>query len=345
MISNRRTFLQVMAGTSILALGHRPSFAQAAPLVVGSYAGIFEKAMKTTFVAQYSAAKNREVTLSIGAPSQWLSQNQANPQDPPIDIVLASPRDAVIEGRKGNLQKIDPARVPNLADVPAQFVDVCEGWGVGFDFGAYGFAFHKDRVKNPPKSIKEFIERTIAGEWVASLPGITFQGAPSYFIWSFNDALGGKGEDISPFIDAMKKMRPNVVFWGGMTDVLVHLESGEADIALYGDGRAWAHYFSGAEWMGYLNPEEGAAIEPVCCLIPNNADDAAWDFVNTMLDPKLQANFADITYFGMTNTKVEYSAKVRDLVTRWDKGRLVPSSQVADWTPAWIERWNKEIGA
>lgn len=337
--------MQGMAGSAALAgLGLRPTFAQSGPLVVGSYAGVFEKAVNATFVEEFKKQHNREVVLSIGAPSQWLSQNAANPQDPPIDVVLASPRDAILEGNKGNLQKIDGAKLSNLADIPPRFIDGSQGWGVGFDFGAYGLAFHKERVPNPPKTFKEFIDRTIAGDWVASLPGITFQGAPSYFIWSFNDVLGGKGEDITPFIEAMKKMRPNVIFWNGMADVLTHLESGEADIALYGDGRAWAHYFSGAEWMGYLNPEEGSAIEPICCLIPNNADPMAWEFVNIMLDPVAQAAFSDITYFGMTNEKVVYSDKVKDLVTRWDTGRLVPSADIAGWTAAWIERWNKEIG-
>lgn len=344
-IMNRRHFLQSTAGLAVFAVAGVPAFAQSKrPIVVGSFAGVFESAMRSAFADPFTAQSGEEITLSIGAPSQWLSQNEASLAAPPIDLVLCSPRDAIIEGRKGNLMKVDAAKLPNLADIPPQFVDVCEGYGVGFDYGAYGFAFHKDRVKNPPKSIREFIERTIAGEWVASLPGLTFQGTPSYLIWSFNDVLGGKGEDITPFIDAMKEMRPNVIFWSGMTDVLVHLESGEADIALYGDGRAWAHFFAGAEWMGYVNPEEGAALEPICCCVPKNAHESTWDFVNFMLDPVAQAAFSEITYFGMTNVKTQYTARITDYVTRWDQGRLVPSADIAAWTPAWLDRWNREIG-
>ena len=49
--------------------------------------------------------------------------------------------------------------------------------------------------------------------------------------------------------------------------------------------------------------------------------------------------------FGMTNKKVQYSEKVKGRITPWEKTRLPPVDRMAPYISAWVERWNKEIGA
>ncbi|QDL94683.1 hypothetical protein FDP22_21900 (plasmid) [Paroceanicella profunda] len=51
-----------------------------------------------------------------------------------------------------------------------------------------------------------------------------------------------------------------------------HLSSGEADLGIYFDGRTWNHYDSGAEWIDFINPEEGGSLNGVAVQIPKNAD-------------------------------------------------------------------------
>jgi putative spermidine/putrescine transport system substrate-binding protein len=55
-------------------------------------------------------------------------------------------------------------------------------------------------------------------------------------------------------------MKPNTTFFSSITDPLTLLQSGEADISLYPDGRTWAAYDSGATWIRFLNPREGAVM-------------------------------------------------------------------------------------
>src|SRR5205085_57455 len=139
-----------------------------------------------------------------------------------------------------------------------------------------------------------------------------------------NDVLGGTVENITPAIEAVKKMKPHSIFWSNVNDFLNHLTSGEADIGIYHDGRTWAHYDAGNTWIDFINPEEGAVANPIYAAKPKGASDHAWKFINSMLDPNAQAEFAEIMNYPMTNRKTVYSEKVKSRIVPLDKVRLPP---------------------
>ncbi|MBM3572253.1 MAG: extracellular solute-binding protein [Alphaproteobacteria bacterium] len=312
-------------------------------ITVTSYGGVWETAVRDTFVADFTRRTGVKADIQIGGPPQWIAQVEANQAKPPIDVIVSTVDLALVAGRKGLVEPISVHKVPNLADVPKFFVDICEGWGACFDYGAGGIAYHKGRVKNPPKSLKEFVERTARGDWRASLPTIAFQPGIQLMVWSLNDALGGTLEDISPAINAVKSMKKNAMFWTSVTDFLTHLESGEADIGLYYDGRVWAHYDTGATWIDFINPAEGAVMTPVAVMKAKNAPAIAWEYVNSMLAPEPGAKFAEMLNFGMTNQKIVYSEKTKARITPWDKTRFPPVDKMGAVVPQWVERWNKEV--
>ena len=61
-------------------------------------------------------------------------------------------------------------------------------------------------------------------------------------IWSFSDIMGGSIDNVDPAFATIQKMKANSVFWNGISDPLTLLESGEADISIYVDGRTWAAF-------------------------------------------------------------------------------------------------------
>lgn len=342
----RRSVIQGMGTVLASSLAPRLVHAQDNPRIrVTTYAGVFEKTLTETFVAHYKKQTNSEVDLVIGNARQWISQVQASPDNPPLDVLLVSPYLMLDAADQGIFEKPTVEKVPNLADVPQPFIDVAEGWGVTFDYGTTGISYHSGRVKNPPKSIVEFIERTTKGEWMASIPTISYPQAFSTLIWSFNDALGGTAEDISPALKAIKGMRENVIFWSGLTDFLNHLQSGDADIGLYTDGRTWSAYDSGLDWIRFVNPTEGAVLGPIVAMKPKNSPPAAWDFINSLLAPEPQGEFAERMSYGVTNSKVVYSDKLKERIPPVDRIRTSPTRRVNELIPLWTEQWNKEIGA
>jgi putative spermidine/putrescine transport system substrate-binding protein len=322
-----------------------PGFAQSpSEIVVTSYGGVFETALRDTFIADFTKKTGVQAKVQLGGPSQWVGQVEANQASPPIHVIIGNTDIIIDAGERGLLEKPDASKVPNMKDVPQSFVDLCGGWGVAFDYGTVGLAYHRGRIKNPPRSLAEFVDRTAKGEWTASMPSISFSQITFYTIWNLADALGGGLTNIDPAIDAAKRMQKHTVFWSSITDFLNHLQSGEADIGVYTDGRTWAHYDTGATWIDFINPTEGGVMTPIGVCKPKNAPQVAWKYIDSMLAPEPQAVFAELVNYGVTNSKVKYSDKVKGRITPFEKTRLVPLD-MAKYVPGWIERWNKEIGA
>ena len=95
----------------------------------------------------------------------------------------------IAAAEKGLYAKVTEEKVPNLKDVPKFFKDAVEGHGACFDYGAFIIAYNKKTVKNPPKSTKELVERTLKGEWVLTMPSISYAISPTILVWGFADTL------------------------------------------------------------------------------------------------------------------------------------------------------------
>lgn len=345
----RRSLLQksalLGAGAAIGGLPIREVLAQGREITVTAFGGVWEEAVRSCFVAPFEAKTGAKANVALGGPPQWLSQVEASPTKPPIDVLIMTPDLALTAAKKGLVDDFTVAKLPNLAEIPQVFTDSVLGKGTVFDYGVAGLTYNKRTVKNPPKSFAEFVDRTAKGEWVASLPGITYAVTPIMLIWAMAKALGGSVDNVDPFFAAIKKMRKNVVFWGGPNDFFNHLQSGEADIGVYFDGRTWTHYDAGATWIGFINPSEGGSLNAVAVQKPKNASELAWDYLNIVLSADAQLKFAGILNYGVTNQKVVYPAKLAERITPWQDAQFPPYDAIALVRNQWVDRWNREIGA
>lgn len=345
--NRRHLLLGAVASGSMMLLPLRRLSAQTETITVTSYGGVWEEAIRGIFVADFTKRTGANAEVQIGGPPQWMSQIEANLDDPPIDVLVNTIDLALVAGRTGLVEKIDPAKLSNLADIPKRFANVVEDWGVVFDYGAAGLAYHRERLPKPPTSIKGMVEGALAGDFVLSLPGISYAPTPQMLIWSLADALGGDVNNVDPAFEALKKLQGAraVIFYGGATEFLNHLEAGEAEMGIYWDGRAWAHFSSGAEWIGYVNPDEGGVMNPVVVQKVVNSPDIAWEYINSMLAPAPQLAFAETVQYGVTNTKVVYPDWLKPRITPWDATRWPPFEAIGVKIPEWVDRWNREIGA
>ncbi len=326
--------------------GMAPRLARAAErITVTSYGGIWEGAVRDAFVAPFTAKTGATADILLGNPDQWISQVAANPAHPPIDVIVATPDLIISGGERGLFEKVAADKLPALVDVPDMFVQMCGGWGCAFDYGTFGIAYHSGRVKNPPKSLHEFVDRTARGDWQCSLMSLNYQPASGAMLWSLNDVFGGTLDNVTPGIEAVKRMKPNTIFWSGVTDFLNHIASGQADIGIYADGRTWAAHDSGLADLLFLNPTEKGAISPVGMVKPLHAQPLAWDYINLALSPGPQTVFGERLQYGMTNTKTTYSEKLKSRFVPFSEARVPPFAGLGKVLPAWVERWNKEIGA
>ncbi|MGK6317270.1 ABC transporter substrate-binding protein [Neorhizobium sp. DT-125] len=346
-IMKRRNFLSgsAMVGASLLAGGMpRLASAQSKEITVTAFGGVWEEAVRTCFVAPFEAKTKAKANVSLGGPPQWLAQVEANQAKPPVDVLIMTPDLALSAAKADLVDTFTVDKLPNLAKIPQELTDSVMGKGTLFDYGVGGITFHKERVSNPPKSFAEFVDRVASGELIASVPSISYAVTPIMLIWAMAKALGGGVENVDPFFKAMEKMKENLVYWGGPNDFFNHLSSGEADVGIYFDGRTWNHYDSGATWIDFINPEEGGSLNGVAVQKPKNADPLAWDYINEILDAQNQTKFADIMNYGVTNTDVVYSEKLKPRITPWQKTAFPPYEQIAKVRNEWVDRWNREIG-
>ncbi|WP_079213558.1 extracellular solute-binding protein [Brucella pituitosa] len=347
-ILTRRNFLG--SGTLLglgFAAGNLPRFAQAQSakeITVTAFGGVWEEAVRTCFVTPFEAKSGAKASVALGGPPQWLAQIEAAPQKPPLDVLIMTPDLALTAAKAGLVDEFTHDKLPNLAKIPQELTDSVEGKGTLFDYGVAGITYNKDRVKNPPKSFAEFVDRVASGEFVASIPSISYAVTPIMLIWAMAKALGGGADNVDPFFRAVEKMKDNLIYWASPNDFFNHLSSGEADIGIYFDGRTWNHYDAGATWIDFINPEEGGSLNGLAVQKPKNANPLAWDYINEVLDAANQTKFADIMNYGVTNVDVVYSEKLKPRITPWQKTAFPPYEQIAQVRNEWVDRWNREIG-
>lgn len=347
-IMKRRTFLGAGAALGAgLMTGTLPRFASAKAgneITVTAFGGVWETAVRQCFCDPFEAKTKAKANIALGGPPQWLAQVQASPNDPPIDMLIMTPDLALIAANAGLVDDFTVDKLPNLAKIPKELTDSVKGKGTLLDYGVGGITFNKSKVKNPPKSFAEFVDRVSKGEFVASVPSIAYAVTPIMLIWAMAKALGGGVNDVDPFFKAMAKMKKNLVFWGGPNDFFNHLSSGEAELGIYFDGRTWNHFDSGATWIDFINPSEGGSLNGVAIQKPKNANPLAWPYLNEMLDAKNQEKFAEILSYGVTNVDVVYSEKLKPRITPWQNTVFPPYEEIAKVRNDWVDRWNREIG-
>ncbi len=168
-----------------------PSRCGPADLVVTAYGGLWEQAFRQCYVVPFEKATGKTVDIVLGSPSQWINQIVASPDKPPIDIIMNGIDQGLDAARRGIVEHYDVAQVPNLKDVDPKFIAAGQGYGSITNYGAMGLAYNAKTVPNPPKSWKEFVDRTVKGDWKASIPGINYASTPETVIWMLADVYGG----------------------------------------------------------------------------------------------------------------------------------------------------------
>lgn len=320
--------------------------AHAADLTVTAFGGIWEQALRECYVAPFEAKTGKTVNVLLGSPVQWVNQIAANPQHPPIDVIVNSMESGYHAIELGLVDPMTPENTPKLTEVAPAFVKDGRGYGTLLNYGAMGLAYNTATVKHRPASWKDFVEGTVRGDWKAALPNISFPGTPLTTIWLFATLYGGSVDNITPGLEQIRRMKDsgNLVFFNDVNEFLSLLKSGDIDIGMYYDGRTWAFHDEGNPTISYYNPKPGAVINPTMLQKVKNGSPLGWQLIDVMLSADAQACWGNKMQYGMSNTKVHFSDKVAPRVPRLDDILEGPYDEIPKHTAAWIEQWNRTIG-
>lgn len=343
---NRKGIAGLLAGT-VIGLAAATSGAAAADVTVTAFGGAWEQAFRKCYAEAHTKRTGQTVEVIIGGPPQWVSQIAANPNQPPIDVLVNLMDTARLAINQGLVEKLDPAKVPNLARIDASFQEPLDGFGTVINYGAAGLAYNKDTVSEPPASWKDFFQGAIDGDYVAALPGINVANTtPTALMWNMLDLYAQDIDDADPVFALLKELRDsgNVVFYNDMNQFLTLIQSGEADIGPYWDGRAWVAHDNGMAMLDFYYPEEGGIISPSVIQKVKNGSEKGWDFIETLLEAENQGCFAHEISYAVVNADVVYDDKLSSRIPDPATVRWPDFVGVSERMPAWVDRWNREIG-
>lgn len=334
------TKLRTLAAAAALGMLLTPARAED-PLVVIASGGVWLESAKANFVSCYKERTGEDPEVLTLPSGEVLNRLRANPENPPIDVVMLSEIDAIRAGQEGLLEELSVEKVPNLADVPEVFRAQWNNFATISNFGAMIVLYNKEAIPEPPADWKTLIDNTIAGKYGdrVSFPAVTMAWGPM-FTWFLTTLYDGSEDAV---FEKYKQMLPNVAkYWDSPVDAMNMFAAKEVDILVYWDGRAYA--FAGEhDWAGAYIPEPGAFQSAAMLGKVKNAPEKAWTYVDCVLSPKAQLGHSQMIKYPIVNSKVVYPPELEAILTPLAKVRQPEFRSFIDKIPGWTERWNKEI--
>jgi putative spermidine/putrescine transport system substrate-binding protein len=338
----RRRMLAGLAGTA--ALGGLEAHAQAAPYVVNTYGGRWERFWRTQLLPKFEPMLGRPVKLDIGLGNSWVSTFRAAGKDkPPFDVLMTNERYAVILRDEGLFAPMPAAKVPNLADLYplARYKDEMAVTGI---VSPIGIAYRTDLVKAPPKTWRELWDPKYKGQ----LGFYSVNNSLSVMFLMLAGKLFGKDAyDLDTGFKKLAELKPfpQVDFSGAMAPLLTQ---GQVAIAPIDFAEAVALQQKGVP-IGTVVPEDGVLMFDQSFNVAANAADkeASYKYIDFMLSPEVQTLLAKEFFTAPTNRKVKVPDELQAAIPVSGDG--MSKIMTFDWQfvsknrQLMLDRWAKEI--
>ena len=260
-----------------------------------------------------------------------------------IDIIHVNATDAYELVNQSVLDAFDAAKIPRLADVvPSMRQDYFLPWL----YSGVVILYNRDKVKDPPTSYAALWDRKWAGKI-----GLTNQ---LYFNYVMMAGLikGGSVTNADQGRERLAELKeltkPRI--YAAHQQMAAALATGEIDIAVNYKARGLQWQAEGTP-LGVQYPEEGAVATTFGVSLPKRAPnpEAAYFYLDAMLDPKAMADLAGASFYAPSNTKADLSPELRAKVDFSENERkllkLPDYGFVAKNTAAWLEWWTKSIAS
>lgn len=247
-----------------------------------------------TTLADFKAASGTDVNMSLFATNDELFAKLRGGNQG-YDVIVPT-NDFVERMVKADmLMPLDHAKIPNLANVSPEFLDVAfdpgRKYSMPYTWLVMGIGYRKSKVDGVPDSWKWVLDSdrykgrialvSEAGDLVRL--GMKYRGKP------MNTADAASLRDIETMLIRQK---PNVAVYheDNGQDLLL---AGDVDLAIEFNGDIAQIMREDAD-IGFVVPREGSQISSDCVAIPKGAPNAdlAHEFINYLLDGKAGAEIA-----------------------------------------------------
>ncbi|WP_033319769.1 ABC transporter substrate-binding protein [Streptomyces yerevanensis] len=168
-----------------------------------------------------------DVTVETGANADRLTKLRVNKTDPTVDVVMISDLFAAMGQKQGLFDKVDPAKVPNMAKT-YDFARSEDGYGPAYTYQLLGMLYRTDRFEQPP-TLQDLWDAKHKGK-VAVPDMSTSAGAP--FLQAASATYGSGPKDTDTGFKKLSDLKPNVLkFFSRSTELVSLLDRGEVEMA------------------------------------------------------------------------------------------------------------------
>jgi len=314
-----------------------------AKLVVSSFGGAYEETQKE-LAKQFAQENNVEIEFVTLYSADALAKIRAEKGSPSLDVVQFSGGQEAIAGKEDLIVKIDLNELTNGKDLYDSAKDP-NGYAPAYAFSALGIIYNEEKISSPPTSWKDLWKDEYKGK-VAMVDISNSYGLQ--FILATAKMHGGGESNIQPGLDAIADLLPNAAAVVKSTpEVGTLFAQEEAIIAAYDTGYAFTFRQQGQP-IKFVTPQEGAIGTFINAqVVKGGNEELAKKFVDFLLRPDIQKQFAEKNGYAPTNRTVELSAELQAVMPYGDEAvnRLIRLNNdlVNENKAAWTEEWNKLI--
>jgi putative spermidine/putrescine transport system substrate-binding protein len=344
---------QALLGTMSAA-----SFALAAPAIaqepsgeitLSAYSGIFQdnymKAVVTPFMQRFPRIKVNYFAAANSA--AMLGALRAQRSSPQTDVVILDVSVQKAANDEGLFAKLDPALVPNLAQLNELGRPTHEGMGPAVTFDHLVLLYNRELVQPAPKGWADLWDPRLRGQ-IAITAAPDIQGLALTILINKTQGVDYKAS-IDGAIRRLRELAPSVQTWNPNPDQYTLVINGTVRAAIGWNARAQIYSDQSPGKLGVLLPEDGTVfqINTINAVTGSRSMAAAQTFLNYAIGAEAQKSFTETMFYAPVNTtaQVGAAALARTATAPENMARVVPVdwSFVAANRDRWNERWRREV--
>ncbi len=347
LISRRAVLAGGVAALAAPYLGSSDARAQGREIALPMSGGSFMQFYQSEITEPFRQKTGITVRMVPGNMKAHAMQLLASRGRPPFDVFLGNGEDLVKLLDANRMLPMAPDRVPSLEEVHPKFKEQWQGYGSLFDYHSVGLSYNTQMLREPPRSWKEFVERTVKGDFGNQVFFNSLTGGVRgpEVLCTLARALTGNEENTDAAFDALRRMRPHIFkFFSSINDPVVMLLNGEGMVGPGWDGRVFVAHDESQGKVQFVKPSDGVACNgPPIAVVRGGNQEAAYNFVNFALSAEVQKAFCEKMYYGAVNTRVVYSGNLANRLPKPDEVTVANERFMAANISRWVERWNREI--
>ncbi|MGV6873592.1 extracellular solute-binding protein [Pseudochelatococcus sp. B33] len=340
---NRRSILYGMAGL----LGYGAAITKSHSrdtLVIPTYGGRWEKFWRDVLVPGLREKADIEPTIMTGLSKTFATTVRAAGGNSPLTVFMANENYAHLLRSEGIFEPIPVEKVPNLERV-YPFVKNKDNNGVRAIISPIGLAYRTDLVKTPPTAWADLWDNP---EFKGKI-GLYQIGATAGMLFLALTAkiFGSSETDMDVAFAQVRKLLPfQQADFSGTNSTL--LARGDVNVAMLDFPEVVALKQRGVP-VELVVPTEGVvAFDQSFNIVKGGAEkEAAYRYINYILDPEVQTQMAREFYTAPTNmdsvVPADLSAEIPISGERMSEINWFNWDVINPMMPEILDRWNREV--